>query len=51
MPVILSKDNERLWLEGNIPKEDLLGLLQTYNAADMKAIPIKAIDGFVLNSK
>lgn len=51
MPVILPKEAEKVWLEGNLPKEDLLGLLQPYNAAEMQAKPIAAIDSFILNSK
>ncbi len=51
MPVILSPEAEKLWLAGNLPKEELLALLQPFNPEEMKAVPIKAIDSFVLNSK
>ncbi len=51
MPVILSPESEKLWLQGNLPKEELLALLQPFNPEEMKAVPIKAIDSFVLNTK
>ena len=51
MQIILPKQFERLWLEGNLPKEELLDLLKPYNLEEMKATLIPAVDSFMVNSK
>jgi putative SOS response-associated peptidase YedK len=40
MPVILSKQNEKLWLDGSTDEESLVGMLTTYPAAAMNHYPV-----------
>lgn len=46
MPVILTRETEKLWLDDSLSKEQLLALLTPYEAQDMKAMPIPGIVDF-----
>ncbi|RDC64630.1 SOS response-associated peptidase [Adhaeribacter pallidiroseus] len=46
MPVILDRDIEKLWLSNDLSKQELLDLLQPFDAAKMQARPIPSIAAF-----
>jgi len=41
MPVILSGDNEKRWLEKGLDKKEIRSMLEPYNSADMQAYPVE----------
>jgi len=45
MPVILNKENEKDWLNDDLEKEEVLQLVQPYDAALMKAFPVSRLRG------
>lgn len=40
MPVILSRENEKKWIDNNLKKTDIESLLKPYNEDDMEAYPV-----------
>lgn len=40
MPVILSKEDEKNWIDPHLPKEDIIELMKPYNPEDMNAYTI-----------
>ncbi|QMU30150.1 SOS response-associated peptidase [Adhaeribacter radiodurans] len=46
MPVILTRETEKLWLDNSLSKEQLLALLTPYEAQEMKAKPLPGIVDF-----
>ncbi|PSR56065.1 hypothetical protein AHMF7605_22465 [Adhaeribacter arboris] len=46
MPVILTRETEKLWLDDSLSKEQLLALLTPYESQEMKAMPIPGITSF-----
>ena len=40
MPVILSAKSERNWLRNDLRKDDMMAMLQPYNADEMEAYPV-----------
>ncbi|MCC9168646.1 SOS response-associated peptidase [Pontibacter harenae] len=50
MPVILSPDEEELWLDEHKPQEDLLSLLKPFDADRMKAYPVSPLVNSPLNN-
>jgi putative SOS response-associated peptidase YedK len=41
MPVILSGDNEKRWLEKGLDTNEIRSMLEPYNSADMQAYPVE----------
>ncbi len=46
MPVILTRETEKLWLDDSLSQEQLLALLMPYEAQEMIAMPIPGIVDF-----
>jgi len=40
MPVILSKESERTWLQNDLERDKIQSLLQPYNFDEMEAYPV-----------
>jgi len=40
MPAILSKENEKKWIDNNLKKTDIESLLKPYNEEEMEAYPV-----------
>jgi putative SOS response-associated peptidase YedK len=40
MPVIFTRDNEKVWLEEHLEKDEIQSLLRPYDAAEMEAYPV-----------
>jgi putative SOS response-associated peptidase YedK len=40
MPVILKRENERLWIQANLNQESIQSMLQPYNSDEMEAFPV-----------
>jgi putative SOS response-associated peptidase YedK len=40
MPVILSKENEKRWIDNNLDKKEIESMLKPYDTSEMEAYPV-----------